>query len=880
MSDDRPDRQHIERRLRETEERFRVAQAASGIGWFEWDLTTDAWEWTACVSSLFGFDPTEPRVTFSSWEPAIFIDDVPKLRAAADDARHKGAFYSEFRVRHPDQSVHWIAGKGEVARDPTGPSGWLTGVFYDITDRKQLEARLLALNETLEARVAEVREEARTLEILNRTGALLASELSLERLVQMVTDAGVELSGAEFGAFFYNVVDSQGEAYLLYTLSGAPREAFSRFPNPRNTAVFAPTFEGTGVVRSDDIRVDPRYGKNAPYYGMPEGHLPVCSYLAVPVISRSGEVIGGLFFGHSQPGVFTERAEHILVGIASQAAVAIDNARLYEESQRELSARRKAEQQLQALNESLEQRIEERTREVRDVFAKLNESERQFRHLVDSVADYAIFMLDTEGIVSSWNLGAERTKGYAAEEIIGKHFSQFYTKEDRQSGVPELALGAARRTGRFEMEGWRVRKGGQRFWASVIINAVHDEHGNLLGFAKVTRDLTEKQAIEDQLRQMQKMEAIGQLTGGIAHDFNNMLTVISGNIETLQRRLERDDPGAHRLIAAALRGVERATTLTHRLLAYARRQPLDPRPIELNRLIIGMSDLLTRTLGENIKVESVLSGGLWQVSVDPNQVENAVLNLALNARDAMPGGGNLTIETANTYLDEAYARAHTEVTAGQYVMLAVSDTGVGMTSDVVEKAFEPFFTTKQIGEGTGLGLSQVYGFVKQSGGHVKIYSEPGEGTTARIYFPRANMSAATLEEPRRQARIPDLEGTETILVVEDDPDVRTYTTEILRELGYRVLEAHEGDTALTVLATEPEIKLLFTDIGLPGPFNGRQLAEEARKRRADLKILFTTGYAQNAIIHHGRLDPGVQLIVKPFSFTGLAAKIRRILSES
>ena len=430
------------------------------------------------------------------------------------------------------------------------------------------------------------------------------------------------------------------------------------------------------------------------------------------------------------------------------------------------------------------------------------------------------------------------------------------------------------------MEGWRVRKGGQRFWASVIINAVHDEHGNLLGFAKVTRDLTEKQAIEDQLRQMQKMEAIGQLTGGIAHDFNNMLTVISGNIETLQRRLERDDPGAHRLIAAALRGVERATTLTHRLLAYARRQPLDPRPIELNQLIIGMSDLLTRTLGENIKVESVLSGGLWQVSVDPNQVENAVLNLALNARDAMPGGGNLTIETANTYLDEAYARAHTEVTAGQYVMLAVSDTGVGMTSDVVEKAFEPFFTTKQIGEGTGLGLSQVYGFVKQSGGHVKIYSEPGEGTTARIYFPRANMSAATLEEPRRQARIPDLEGTETILVVEDDPDVRTYTTEILRELGYRVLEAHEGDTALTVLATEPEIKLLFTDIGLPGPFNGRQLAEEARKRRADLKILFTTGYAQNAIIHHGRLDPGVQLIVKPFSFTGLAAKIRRILSES
>ena len=246
-----------------------------------------------------------------------------------------------------------------------------------------------------------------------------------------------------------------------------------------------------------------------------------------------------------------------------------------------------------------------------------------------------------------------------------------------------------------------MRKGGERFWASVTINAVHDEAGHLLGFAKVTRDLTERRAIEDQLRQMQKMEAIGQLTGGIAHDFNNMLTVISGNIETLQRRLERDDPGFHRLIAAALRGVERATTLTHRLLAYSRQQPLDPKPIELNRLIIGMSDLLTRTLGEHIKVESVLSGGLWQVSADPNQVENAVLNLALNARDAMPEGGKLTIETANTHLDEAYAHAHAEVTAGQYVMLAVSDTGIGMTQRRHRKSIRALFHDEEIWRGHG-----------------------------------------------------------------------------------------------------------------------------------------------------------------------------------
>jgi PAS domain S-box-containing protein len=733
--------------------------------------------------------------------------------------------------------------------------------------------------EELEARIGVLEEEARVLEVVNRTGSVLSSELSLDRLVQAMTDAGVELSGAEFGAFFYNVIDQSGEAYLLYALSGAPREAFAKFPNPRNTAVFRPTFEGEGPVRSDDITADSRYGQNAPYYGMPPDHLPVRSYLAVPVVSRSGEVLGGLFFGHSRTGVFTVRAERMLVAVAAQAAIAIDNARLYEASQRELAARRAVEEQLQRLNETLEQRIDQRTREVQEVFAKLHESERQFRYLVESVADYAIFLLNTEGVVISWNAGAERIKGYTAAEIIGQHFSTFYPAEDRDSGLPGVALTTARRAGRFEMEGWRVRKGGERFWASVTINAVHDEHGHLIGFAKVTRDLTERRAMEDQLRQMQKMEAIGQLTGGIAHDFNNMLQVIGGNIETLQRRIGHEDPHAQRLITAALHGAERASTLTHRLLAYSRRQPLDPKPLDLNRLIIGMSDLLTRTLGERIKVESVLSGGLWQVLADPNQVENAVLNLAVNARDAMPDGGKLTVETANTHLDEAYAHAHAEVTAGHYVMLAVSDTGIGMTADVIDKAFEPFFTTKKLGEGTGLGLSQVYGFVKQSGGHIKIYSEPGDGTTVRIYFPRASLPASTGEPRPVSPQIPELGGRETILLVEDNSDVRAYTTEILRELGYRVLEAHEGDTALGFLASEPEIKLLFTDIGLPGPFNGRQLSDEARKIRPDIKVLFTTGYAQNAIIHHGRLDPGVQLIVKPFSFAGLAAKIRQILDN-
>ncbi len=347
MSDARPSGNRGEPRLRATEERFRFAQEAGGIGLFEWDLATDEWEWTPHLAVLFGFDPNTAPRSFVDWRRAIFIDDVPKLRAAAEDTGKTGDYYVEFRVRHADGTVHWIAAKGETVGGDAGHSRSIADVCYDISQRKQLEARLLAANETLEQRVVAVREEARTLEILNRTGEALASELSLERLVQQVTDAGVELTGAQFGAFFYNLLNEAGESYTLYTLSGAPREAFVAFPMPRNTAVFEPTFSGAGPMRSDDILIDPRYGKSAPYHGMPPGHLPVRSYLAVPVVSRSGEVLGGLFFGHPEPGVFTQRAEHIMVGVAAQAAIAIDNARLYEAAQGEVAARRKAEEELQ-----------------------------------------------------------------------------------------------------------------------------------------------------------------------------------------------------------------------------------------------------------------------------------------------------------------------------------------------------------------------------------------------------------------------------------------------------------------------------------------------------------------------------------------------------
>jgi signal transduction histidine kinase/DNA-binding response OmpR family regulator len=627
-----------------------------------------------------------------------------------------------------------------------GADDYLTKPF----SARELLARVSTNLELARARrqAADIlREETRRLETLNRTGSALAAELNLDRLVQMVTDAAVELTGAKFGAFFYNLINEQGESYTLYTLSGAPREAFEKFPMPRNTAVFDPTFRGEAIVRSDDILRDPRYGRNPPYNGMPQGHLPVRSYLACSVVSRSGEVLGGLFFGHPQPAVFNERAELIVSGIAAQAAIAIDNATLFRQS-------RQAQEELRRLNETLEHRV-------------------------------------------------------AAE-------------------------------------------------------------------------IKERMTAEEALRQAQKMEAIGRLTGGVAHDFNNLLQVILGNLDALRRQVA--DGGARsddirRFSDAAVRGAERAATLTQRLLAFSRRQPLQPKSIEANKLVTGMSDLLRRTLGESITTETVLAGGLWRISADANQLESALLNLAVNARDAMSGGGKLTIETANAHLDEAYAAGHDEVKPGQYVMVAVTDTGSGMTKDVVAKAFDPFFTTKDVGQGTGLGLSQVYGFVKQSGGHVKIYSEPGEGTTVRLYLPRLPGSGDEAVETAPPQQIPVGRKSEVVLVVEDDEDVRAGTVEMLRELGYGVLEAADGRAALRLLESNAGIHLLFTDVGLPGGLNGRQLADEALRRHPKLKLLFTTGYARNAIVHHGRLDPGLELIVKPFTFAGLAAKIRLVLER-
>ena len=628
-----------------------------------------------------------------------------------------------------------------------------------------------------------------------------------------------------------------------------------------------------------------------------------------------------------------------------------------------------------------------------------------FALLVGSVVDYAIYMLDTSGHIVSWNAGAERIKGYRVDEVLGQHFSLFYTAPERSAGVPDRNLAVAARDGRYGGEGWRVRKDGTQFWANVVIDPVFDD-GKLIGFAKVTRDFTERRnaelalresermargiidtaldgfmqvdeaglimewnarataklgwsreevlgrelaevllaagdrerrvaelppimrdnswrggsstlevvtrdgrklpvelsigtlplgggvrynvffrdlsdrlLVETQLRQAQKMEVVGQLTSGIAHDFNNLLQGVIGALELIELRANAgrvEDIG--RFVSGALASANSAAALTHRLLAFSRRQPLDPRPLDANPLIQGMGELLHRTLGENISLQFDLAPGLWHTLCDPNQLENALLNLAINATDAMPDGGRLTVRSRNIDIDEVKAQRWQDVSPGQYICIGVCDTGTGMPADVLERAFDPFFTTKQPGQGTGLGLSMVYGFAHQSNGHCDIHSTQGAGTTVRIYLPRHEAALAAAPIPRASAPPTHARGRgEYVLVVEDEPIVRNIVVDVLRQLGYRALEAEDAETGLAILRGATAIDLLVSDIGLPG-MDGRQLADAARALRPQLRVLLMSGYASAAVSAGGFLGPGMALVTKPFTIDILATRIGQMMA--
>jgi PAS domain S-box-containing protein len=498
---------------------------------------------------------------------------------------------------------------------------------------------------------------------------------------------------------------------------------------------------------------------------------------------------------------------------------------------------------------------------------KLRESEQRFRLLVQGVTDYAIYMLSPEGLVTNWNSGAERIKGYTYDEIVGSHFSRFYTDEDRTAGVPKRALSTAAAAGRFEAEGWRVRKDGTRFWAHVIIDAIHDDEGKLVGFAKITRDLTEKkrttealEAANAALYQAQKMESIGQLTGGIAHDFNNLLSVLSSGLEVLAMQ-RSEGAGDSRTIESMRRAVDRGARLTQQLLAFARKQPLQAETRNLNRIITGFEPVLRRAGTSNIEFEIDLDRKAHSAVIDSARLESALLNLVVNARDAMPEGGRIAISTRNVTLGLHEAGS---LPPGDYVKITVSDTGTGMPPDVVARAFEPFFTTKEVGKGTGLGLSQVYGFIKQSDGEVVIESRSGEGTTISIYLPAVVSEA---QEDRRP-------HVESVLIVEDEPDLMDVAASLFTSMGYDVLTAASGREAIDVME-QRDVDILFTDVVMPNGMDGLELATWTRSHYPGTKIMLASGYPLPALKqrHGGDLNE-FAFVNKPYRLSDLARTLR------
>jgi PAS domain S-box-containing protein len=513
--------------------------------------------------------------------------------------------------------------------------------------------------------------------------------------------------------------------------------------------------------------------------------------------------------------------------------------------------------------------------ERRKAEEELRRSEELFRRLVEGVTDYAIYMLDPNGIVSNWNAGAQRIKGYGPDEIVGQHFSIFYTDEDRSRGEPANSLAIAEREGRFEAEAWRQRKDGSRFWANVVIDAIREPSGRLLGFAKITRDISERREAQlaldrtrEALLHSQKIEAIGKLTGGVAHDFNNLLTVVLGSLDLLRRYMP-DDPRVTRLLDNALQGAQRGATLTQRMLAFARRQELDLRPVDLVELTRGMRDLLQRSLGPQIAIETRFPLSLDNVTADPHQLETALLNLAINARDAMPGGGVLTIAARNDVtVGDARLRP------GRYVRLTLRDTGEGMDADTLARATEPFFTTKGTGKGTGLGLSMVHGMVEQLGGQLILHSMPGEGTTAELWLPAAERPAAAADSA---APMPATEQTQalTILAVDDDALVLANTRAMLEDLGHTVIVAYSGDQALERLERTAAIDLVITDHAMPR-MTGSDLAKKIKAHYPDMPIILATGYAELP----PDADANLPRLSKPYRQDALAQAVADAIRNS
>uniref|UniRef100_UPI0035CB388E PAS domain-containing protein n=1 Tax=uncultured Sphingomonas sp. TaxID=158754 RepID=UPI0035CB388E len=802
---------------------LKLALAAGGLGDWVLDLPSRKLTTAPACRAQYGRGPDD-RFDYADMVESIHRQDGARVEQAVADSLDTGADLDvEHRCLWPDGSLHWVQINGRVERDVRGAVVRLVGVSHEITERRREEIRQRALLELGDA-------------LRHMTDADKMSFLAARILGETI---GVSRAG-------YGVIDPVRETITVQRDWNMPGiESLAGTLHFRDYGSYIEDLKRGELTAIADVRLDPRTAAGASAL---EG-ISARAFINMPVLD-DGEFVALLYLNHVTVRPWPADDIAFIRDVANRTQVAIE--------------RRRAETQLATLAESLERQVEDRTRE----------RDRTWQNSQDLLA-----VIDTAGRFRAVNPAWTEILGWQASDLVGREHTAFSHPDEITASHDAYVKAKAGTLPQYEN---RVRhKDGSYRWVSWVASAGED-----FVYASGRHVTAEKEArialegAQEQLRQAQKMEAVGQLTGGIAHDFNNLLTAISGSLELMQVRVRQGRSNEiDRYVEAAQQASRRAAALTHRLLAFSRRQTLDPRPTDINRLIASMDDLLRRSVGPTIDLEMVGSGGLWTALIDPNQLENALLNLCINARDAMPAGGRITIETANKWLDEKGA-ADRQLPPGQYVSLCVTDTGTGMTAETIERAFDPFFTTKPLGEGTGLGLSMIYGFVRQSGGQVRIYSELGQGTTMCLYFPRVFGKDVAEDIVVPTAALTPVANGETVLVVDDEDAVRMLVTDLLADIGCNYLEAADGPSALAILDSATRIDLLVTDVGLPKGMNGRQLADAARRKRPDLKILFITGYAENAVIGNGHLDPGMHILTKPFPMEVMTARIRELIGHA
>lgn len=912
-------------------ERGKIALAAGAVlGTWQWDVTSDQVRVDSALELAFGLQEVsaQGKVKLGDLIAAVHPDDQPALEAAIALAMQVGGRYShQYRIKAAQGQWRWVEAVGWINLDAEGKASSFPGILIDIDEKRMFQQERDRAESLLNTFVEAV---PGVVYAKDRQGRLLIGNRGTSDLIGKPPEHYIGKTDAELlenPEQAAAVMDA--DERVMSTGRAEQLEEEVSYPDGRRAywlSTKAPMLDAGGQVvgligASLDItdrktveaqrreiqeryRLAARATNDAIWdWQMADGHViwneAVTTLFGHPITESSAQ----WWLDHIHPED-RQRIDHSIHEVIDNggeswsaeyrfARADGSYAHILDRGTVLRSASGEALRMIGAMLDLSERRATQ---------TALAESEERLR-LATEASGIGFWDVDLIHDVLIWPARTKAMFGISAEvpvsmadfyaglhpqdsEKIQEAFANaadpavraLYDVEYRTVGKEDGVVRWVAAKGRGVFEGDRcVRVVG----VAIDITAKKDIETQLLDLnntleSRVQEEVAERAKVEEALRQSQKMEAVGQLTGGIAHDFNNMLAAIIGPLDLLSDRIDPDDARAKRYVDMAMEASRRAAQLTQRLLAFSRQQPLRPESLDANKLVAGMSDLLSHALGSSVQLETVLSGGLWRTSADPNQLENVILNLAVNARDAMPEGGRLTVETANCYLDHAYVADHPGISAGQYVLICVSDTGSGMPAEVIAKAFDPFFTTKEVGRGTGLGLSQVYGFVKQTGGHVKIYSELGSGTTIKLYLPRlqgpgAELSAAVVSKP-----LPRGESKEVVLVVEDEAAVRQFSVEALSELGYHVLEADGAAAALQILENEPGIALLFTDVVMPVT-NGRKLADEACRRWPHLKVLFTTGYSRNAVVHNGVLDPGVHLIVKPFTVQELATRVRDVL---